>query len=65
MIMLSKNVNQTTLNHNPLKLSFINIPSFSSNFVDCETFLKLIFPDILVLCKEHKDNSLEPSNFSM
>ena len=34
--------------HNSLKRSFTNIRGLCSNFVDCESFLELNSPDILL-----------------
>ena len=37
--------------HNSLKLSFINVWGLHLNFVECESFLESISPDILALCE--------------
>ena len=50
--------------HNPLKLSFTDIPGLHSNFVDCESFLESNSPDILALCETNMDDSIDCSNFS-
>ena len=41
--------------HNSQKLSFTNIGALCSNFVDCESFLESISPDILALCDQASD----------
>ena len=51
--------------HNSLKLSFTNIRGLRSNFVDCESFLKSNFPDILALCETILDDLIDSGNFSM
>ena len=51
--------------HIPLKLSFVNICDLHSNFVECESFLKSNFPDILILCKTNLLDSINSSNFSV
>ena len=51
--------------HNSLQLSFTNIRSLRSNFVDCESFLELNSPDILVLCETNLDDSIDFGNFSV
>ena len=43
--------------HNSLKLSFTNIRSLRSNFVDCESFLESNSPDILALCETNLDDN--------
>ena len=54
-----------TLNHRTLKLSFTNILSLCSNFVECESFLESNSPDIHALCKTHLDDSIDFGNFSV
>ena len=51
--------------HNSLKLSFTNIRSLHSNFVDCESFLESNSPDILALCETNQDDSIDSGNFSV
>ena len=51
--------------HNSLKLSFINIRSLRSNFVDYESFLESNSPDILALCETNLDDSFHSGNFSV
>ena len=51
--------------HNSLKLSFTNLQGLLSNFVDCESFLELNSPDILVLCGTNLDDSIDFGNFSV
>ena len=46
-------------------LSFTNIRSFHSNFVDCESFLESNSPDILPLCETNLDDSIDSDNFSV
>ena len=50
--------------HNSLKLSF-TIRGLHSNFVDCESFLESISPDILALCETNLDGSIDSGNFSV
>ena len=50
---------------NSLKLSFINIWGLSSNFVDCDSFLKWQSPDIFALCETNLDDSIDSGNFSV
>ena len=45
--------------HNSLKLSFMNIRSLCSNFVDCESFLESNSLDILALCEINLDDSID------
>ena len=45
--------------HNSLKLSFMNIRSLFSNFVDCESFLESNSRDILALCEINLDDSID------
>ena len=51
--------------HNSLKLSFTNIRSLPSNFVECESFLESNSPDILALCETNLDDSIDSVNFSV
>ena len=51
--------------HNLLKLSFRNIRSLRSNFVDRESFLESNSPDILALCETNQDDSIDSGNFSV
>ena len=51
--------------HNSLKLSFMNIQSLCSNFVDSESFLESNTPDILALCETNLDDSIDTGNFSV
>ena len=50
---------------NSLKLSFTNIQGLRSNFVDSESFLESNSPDILALCEENLDDSIDSGNFSV
>ena len=50
--------------HNSLKLSLINISGLLSNFVGCESFFELNFPDIPALCETNLDNSTDWGNLS-
>ena len=54
-----------TLNHRTLKLSFTNILSLCSNFVECESFLESNSPDIHALCETNLDDSIDSGNFSV
>ena len=49
--------------HNSLKLSFFNIWSLRSNFVDCESFLESNSPDIVALCETNPDYPNDSGNF--
>ena len=51
--------------HNSLKLSFTNIWSLRSNFVDCESFLESTSLDIVALCETNLDDSIDSGNFSV
>ena len=51
--------------HNSLKLSFTNIRGLHWYFVDCESFLESISPDILALCETNMDDSIDSGNFSV
>ena len=51
--------------HNSLKLSFTNIQSLRSNFVECKSFLESSCPDILALCETNLDDSIDSGNFSV
>ena len=48
-----------------LKLSFTNIRDLRSNFIECESFLKPNFPDILALSETNLDGSIDYGNFSV
>ena len=50
---------------NSPKLSFTNIWSLRSTFVDCESFLESNSPDILALWEANLDDSLHSDNFSV
>ena len=50
---------------NSLKLSFTNIQSLHSNFVDSESFCESTSPDIFSLCKTNVDGSIDSGNFFM
>ena len=56
---------QKHVNQNSLKLSFTNICSLCSNFVDCKFFLESNSPDVLVLCETNLGDSIDSGNFSM
>ena len=49
--------------HNSPKLSLMNIGGLCLSFVDCESFLKSNFPDILALCETNLDDSIGSGNF--
>ena len=49
--------------HNSQELSFMNICGLRSNFVDCESFLESISPDILALCETNPDDPIGSGNF--
>ena len=49
--------------HNSLKLSFTNICGLCSNFVESESFLESISPDILAVCETNLDDSIDSGNF--
>ena len=51
--------------HNSLKLSFTNIRSLCSNFVECESFLESNSPNILALCETNLDYTIDSGNFSV
>ena len=51
--------------HNSLQLSFTNIRSLRSNFVDCKSCLESNSPDILSLCETNLDDSIDSGNFSV
>ena len=51
--------------HNSPKLSLMNIGGLCLSFVDCESFLKSNFPDILALCETNLDDSIGSGNFSV
>ena len=66
MAILSKGCKPNNFeSHNSLKLSFTNIRGLRSNFVDCESFLELNFPDILAACETNLDDSTDSGNFSL
>ena len=50
--------------HNSLKLNFKNIRGLHSNFVECESFLELNYPDILALYETNLDDSIDSGNLS-
>ena len=49
--------------HKSVKPNFTNIRGLRLNFVECECFLELNFPDILALCKTNLDDSIDSGNF--
>ena len=51
--------------HNSLKLSFTNIQSLCSNFVEYEPFLESNSPDTLALCEANFDDSIDSGTFSV
>ena len=51
--------------YNSLKLSFTNIPSLRSNFVDCKSFLGSNSPHILALCETNLGDSIDSRNLSV
>ena len=51
--------------HNSLKLSFMNICGFCSNFFECESFLQSSSPGILALSEINLDDSINSGNFSL
>ena len=53
------------MNYTTLKLSFTNIRSLRSNFVECESFLESNSPDILALCEANLDDSIDSGNSSV
>ena len=66
MVILSKACKPDNFeSHNSLNLSFTNIQSLRSNFVDCESFLESNSPDILALCETNLDDSIDSGNFSV
>ena len=65
MGILSKGCKPDIRSHNSLKLSFTNIRSLCSNFVDCESFLESNSPGILALCETNLDDSIDSGNFSV
>ena len=48
---------------NSLKLSFTNIRTLRSNFVECESFLESDSSDIFALCETNLDDSIDSGNF--
>ena len=66
MVILSKSRKPDNFElYNSLKLSFTNIQSLHSNFVDCESFLESNSPDILALCKTNPHDSIVSGHFSV
>ena len=66
MVILSKACKPDNFeSHNSVRLCFTNIQGMSSNFADCESFLKSDFPDILALCETNLDDSIDSGNFSV
>ena len=59
----SMNVNQITLNHNSLKLSFINIWGLHLNFIKYESFLHSNSPNTFGLRETNLDDSIDSGNF--
>ena len=51
--------------HDSLKLSFTNIQVLCLNFAKCECFLESNSPDILALCENNLDDSIDSGNFSV
>ena len=51
--------------HDSLILSFTNIWSLCSNFVECESFLESNSCDIFALCETNLDDSTDSGNFSV
>ena len=51
--------------HKSLKLNFTNIWGFSSNFVDCESFIESNSSDSLALCETNLDDLIDSGNFSV
>ena len=51
--------------HNSVRLSFTNIRSLCSNFIECESFLESSSPDILAVCETNLDDSIDSGNFSV
>ena len=51
--------------HNSLNFSFTNIWGLSLNFVEYETFLESVSPDILALCEANLDDSIGSGSFSV
>ena len=49
--------------HNSLKLSFTNIRTLCSNFVECESFFESNPPNILAQCETNLDDSVDSGNF--
>ena len=66
MVILSKGCKPDNFEpHNSLKLSFTNIRSLCSSFVECESLLESNSPGILALCETNLDDSVDSGNFSM
>ena len=51
--------------HNSVKRNFTIIQNLSSNFLECEPFLKSNSPDIFALCETVLDISIDSGNFSV
>ena len=49
---------------NSLELSFTNIRSPCTNFVECESFFESNSPDILAICEANLDDLIDSGNFS-
>ena len=66
MVILSKEYKPGNFKlHISLKLNFSNIRGLRFNFVKCESFFELNFPDILALCETNLDESVDSDNFSV
>ena len=66
MAMLSKGCKPGNVEpHNYLKLSFTNIRSLRSNFVECKSFVESKSPDILAPFETNLDDSIDSGNFSV
>ena len=64
MVILSKACKPDNFElHSSLNLTFANIRDLCSNFVNCESFMKI--PDILALCETNLDESIDYVNFSV
>ena len=50
---------------NSVKLRFIKIQGFCSNFFACEPFLESSSPDILALCETNLEDPIGSINFSV
>ena len=60
-----KQINQTTLNHTSLKLSFTSIRGLRLNFGECQSFLESNSSDILAQCETNLGDSINSGNFSV